>query len=407
MKRLLPLLLLAVPSLSSAHFLWASLDTTTKTASIGLQETPDVTPLPLAARAAAVKVWSQVGKPLTLRAEGTWLRTSAEDRVGASLDYGVLDKTAEGRGVFWLRYYAKAAANAAASQTNLKLPVELTATKDATGHWTVTVKRDGKPAAGADVVIEGAGAFTGKTGPDGTVVLPSLGDTLAVRALVTDATKGSLDGKAYELIRSYSTLTVGNPNAPKPFTRLIQAALGDNHDVVSHSAFIETVKAKQLTKAQLELHLQQRTLVHEALDKILLSAKGVPYGEQQKEVLTLIKADLKSLGVAEPTAARATPLTRDFLKEIETSAKESPYFALGVFHVYFGGITNGGRGIGAIIGSTVGFTPTYYEKSDGYRPYLEKINLIEDPAARSETIRGALAAYKYIIATNNEAAFKS
>lgn len=406
MKRLLPLILLAAPSFSSAHFLWASLNTTAKTVSIGLQEAPGEEAVPLAARNAAVKAWTKGGKALSLKVEGGLLNSKAEaEQIGVSLDYGVLDR--EGRGIFWLKYYAKAAATAAASQVDLKLPVDVSATKDSSGHWVVTVRKDGKAAEGAEVVLEGKLAFTGKTAADGTVTLPTTTDILAVRALVTDKTKGTYEGKDYNEIRSYSTLTVGNQAEPTPFVSEIRAALGNSHDVVSHSAFIETVRSKQLKKAQLELHLQQRALVHEALDKILNGAKGVPYSTEQKAVLQLLKEDMKALGMSTPTEAQATPLTKAFLQEIADSAKEGPFFALGVFHIYYGGITNGGRMIGSIIGETTGFTPAYYEKSDGYRPYLGKINTINDPAARSETIRGAVAAYKYIIATDNEPVFKS
>ena len=107
-----------------------------------------------------------------------------------------------------------------------------------------------------------------------------------------------------------------------------------------------------------------------------------------------------------PTEAQAHPSTQAFLREIRDSEKQGPYFALGVQHVYFGGITNGGRMIGAQIADTFKFSPTYYLKSDGYQPYLAEVNKITDPLARAEMIRGGKAAYQYIIASSNEDVFK-
>jgi hypothetical protein len=196
----------------------------------------------------------------------------------------------------------------------------------------------------------------------------------------------------------------------KPLTQLLREAYGENHDIVGNATFNKTLFAGKLTREQLEVHLQQRALVHNEVHRILnaASSKGkVPYGAAQKNVLVLLFQDLINMGSGWPTEPQARPLTRDFLKEIRDSEKQGPYFALGVQHVYYGGITNGGRLIGKKIGETLQFTPTYYEKSDGYRPYLTEVNKITDPSARREMIRGGTAAYKYIIASSNEDIFKT
>jgi hypothetical protein len=164
----------------------------------------------------------------------------------------------------------------------------------------------------------------------------------------------------------------------------------------------------KLTKAQLAAHYQQRALIHEAVDAVLRATdKPVPYGDDQKAVLTLLRDDMKAAGIAWPTEAMATPLTKAMLREIRESAKTGPYFALGVLHVYYGGITHGGRDIGRTIGETFKTEPpTYYLKSDGYADYARRVNQITDASAQREMIQGGVAAYRYIIASNDDPIFK-
>lgn len=402
---------LAAPAVASADYLWATLDPAKKTVAIGLQEVPSQTPLPLGARVPAVKAWTKDGTAVALKAEGTWLKGTAEDRqVAAGLDYGVIDRRSQGRGLFWLEYYAKAALTPAASQTKLGLPVELSVSLNAEGRPVLTVLHEGKPAPKASVVAEGAKheeQFKGTTGADGTIVLPAPSGPLAMRALIQIDGKGSHNGKAYDFRRRYGSLTV-NTLATATFSSRLSQSFGENHGIVSHSEFIQTVLGGKLTKTQFVDHLQQRALVHDELHRILNDTPGVPYGKPQRDVLNLLFADLLQLGSAWPRESEAWPITRDFVQQIEASRKQGPYFALGVFHVYYGGITNGGRGIGAKIGDELKYVPTYYLKSDGYQDYLKWLNAtVTDPLAQAEAIRGGQAAYRYIIAINNDAKFKS
>ena len=407
MKR--PLLLfaaLASAAFSRAHYLWATLDPATKSVAVALQEIPGDAPIPLAERAAKVRAFGPSAPEL--KADGAWLKAPTNaTTTGFGIDYGVMDRRDSGRGVFLLQYYAKAAATTEASQTRLGLPVELSVAKDPQGRTVLTVLADGRPAAGADVIIEEpvfTNAFEGKTGPDGTVLLPESKGPIAVRAAIAVPGKGVHDGAAYDLTRRYGTLTVGVAAPQKPLTRRISEAFGNNHSVVSHSAFIETVMAEKLTKAQLVDHLRQREIVNAALDAILSESPDVPYGAPQKAMLTFLRADLKGLD-AKP--ADAWPVTQAFLDEIERSRTQGPWFALGVFHVYYGGVTNGGRDIGAMIGEGVKFTPDYYLKTDGYMEYLKKLNAKTlSPDAEAAMVQGGKAAYRYIIAINDEAAFK-
>ena len=402
-------LTVAVPSSSQAHFLWASLDPATKAVAIGLQEVPGQDPLPLGARAVQVTAWVQSGKTVPLKPDTNWLKGSPSDNcVGVSLDYGVIDRRDGGRGVFWLKYYAKGATTLGASQSILRLPVELTAIKATDGRPIITVLKDGRPASGGEVVVEAADgktAFEGKTGSDGTVTLPVFSGPIEVRALLTDHVAGTHDGKPYDLVRSYSTLTVRNPSV-EPLSRLLRDSFGNMHEEASDTAFINTVMAGSLTKPQLEAHLQQRALVHEAVDRVLEKAhvSPLPYGNSQREVISLLRKDLQSIGSSWPSRSMTWPLTQRLLDDIRHSG---PYFALGVFHVYYGGITHGGRDIGLTIGKQLNVALTYYEKSGGYEEYSSGVDAITDPMAEQEMIRGADEAYRYIIAINNSEMFKA
>lgn len=257
------------------------------------------------------------------------------------------------------------------------------------------------------------------------------GRSVGIRAMVTEAKSGEEGGKRYASIRRWATLTfpvsptatvttsaintttagAGAAAAEKPFRRVLRESFGSSHKIVSGSAFNQTLFSGKLTREQLLIHLQQRALVHSKTDRILKDANSshlVPYGPAQKNVLFLLRHDLTALGSDWPTeAAQARPLTRAFLQQIRESEKRGPFFALGVQHVYYGGITNGGRGIGKKIGETLGITLSYYMKSDGYSEYLTEVDKITDPSARQEMIRGAQAAYRYIIASSNEDVFQA
>jgi len=231
---------------------------------------------------------------------------------------------------------------------------------------------------------------------------------LTISALLLAATTASVATPVQLWARGVERPT--QPAAAKPFHVILREAFGNNHEVVSDALFNKTVFDGKLTKEQLIVHLQQRALIHNEVHRILIAADPalhVPYGPAQKNVLVLLFTDLIDLGSGWPTEQQAMPLTRDFLKEIRESEKRGPYFALGVQHVYYGGITNGGRMIGDEIGKTLKFTPTYYEKSEGYMEYVPEIDKITDPAAQAEMIRGGQAAYRYIIAISNEPVFKA
>jgi hypothetical protein len=400
-----------LPAASQAHFLWVSF-TSPKSIAVAFQERPGDEALDIAERQKLIKGIDKGGKAIPLQADGFVLNGAAGQAAGALLDYGVIDRSGQGRGVFWLKYYAKAATSIKDSQTSLGLPVEVSVSKKADGAVVVHVTRDGKPAAGADVVLESGptppqeGAPGVKTDAQGNVEFKSSSDPICVRALVVDNSKGSQGGLNYESIRSYCSLVVGLP-AAKPLTAQIQDVFGKNHEIVQKTDFIKTVFSGKVTKAQLQDHLRQRAFVHEEIDRIMRKGKVSPYQDQQREVLDLLKIDMDSVGAAWPKAAEAWPITNDFLKAIRESEKKGPYFALGVFHVYYGGITHGGRDIGAKIKEYLGYDLTYYQMGDGYKAYVANVNQILKPEDQKEMIRGGVAAYRYIIDSNNLPAFGS
>lgn len=212
--RILPLVLgaLALPALSSADFIWASLVPAKKTFTVGLTEWPGEKTLDLKERYPLVKAFEEPGKFLALNRDGNSLTGSyASDVVGIDMNYGVIDRKAQGRGILWLYYYAKAAATPEASQKKLGLGVEAFV-KLVDGKPVVTVHRNGMPAAKATVVAEISpkeDPITLETGADGTVTLPAVtSGKLSLRALVQENEKGTEGGKGYELRRSYIALTI-------------------------------------------------------------------------------------------------------------------------------------------------------------------------------------------------------
>ncbi len=391
-----------------AHFLWSTLDPATKTFRIAFQENPGDEPLSIGPIWNEVSAWSPSKSKLQLAKKGDVWQADCADRVAtASLDYGVIDRTSSGRGVFWLQYFAKAAATMKDAGIATKLPFDVTA-KPVEGGVQLTAKLNGRPVAGAEVVLAGPDADSAKpllTDAAGTVFLPSGKESLAARVMMLDKAPGAHEGKSYETKRTYYTLTVGKFNAAPtnlPLTKQISRAFGDRHEVVQKTAFVSTLWAGKLTKAQLFDHLEQRAIVHQVLDHILKKSAPLPqFGADQQEVTILLKSDMNAIGDPWPNLSKAWPLTAEMVKAIQESAKSGPYFALGVFHVYYGGITHGGRDIAGEIDRYLGIKLSYYLESDCYSAYAKQVDLITDPAARAEMIRGGLAAYKYIIDVNN------
>jgi len=206
---------IAIPVAAQAHFLWAVADPATKTFSVVFAESPGDSVVPkVAGKADLVKGWIGEGKSVPLAVDADGLKGAlGKGAAGVTLDYGVLDKTAEGRGKFLLRYYAKAASDVKASQVRVGLPIELSLKKSGEA-LILTVLKEKQPVANAEVTITFKGVekpLLGKTDDKGKFALPPAPEgPIAVRVMVATNTPGKVGDAAYDLTRDYSSLTVAS-----------------------------------------------------------------------------------------------------------------------------------------------------------------------------------------------------
>ncbi|HZP82371.1 MAG TPA: DUF3386 family protein [Chthonomonadaceae bacterium] len=206
-------LLCAAPA--RAHFLWAQITRAPEpTLHLTFAEKPGEKTLDtLLPRIQEARVWTPDGAALTCNASAGALLSPLPQTAraaGAAQTWGVLDRAAQGRGVFLLQYYAKAALDAEAAAETANLRVEVFAQKEG-ADWIVTVRRDGKAEPGAELTI----TAPGETGPmerrtdakgEARFQMPQAG-LCAIRAMVAEKEAGAHEGKAYTLKRYYSTLT--------------------------------------------------------------------------------------------------------------------------------------------------------------------------------------------------------
>lgn len=400
---------LALPRAAQAHFIWATLQPDGQVR-FALLENPSESPNPTFG-----KYVEALKTPLTLGALTGGARyascPSGTKRVAAQSVVGV--KNREGVD-YLLLYHPAAATSLETAGERAEESVSLRAWRDGDA-FVVQVWHDGWLVPGVEVTAHWPGS---ELAPSATTdlkgearfswprALPS--GFIGVRAKVIEESAGQHEGKAFTQKHHWATLTFPT-GEPETLTRRLSNAFRKNHEIVAGSAFNVTLFQGQLTHAQAEIHLQQRALVHNEVHRILNAANpalGLPYGAAQKKPLNLLFADLIAMGSGWPTEAQARPLTKEFLEEIRQSERQGPYFALGVFHVYYGGTTNGGRAIGQKLAPTIGFSPTYYALSDGYRDYLREVDKISAPEAQAELLRGGEAAYRYILAAMNEKVFQ-
>lgn len=196
---------------AQAHFIYLELPPNEPTkAHMRLAEEPlEASGPELQEKCAPMAVKALDGKPVAFAPGESAMTATVSEEASAllgSLDYGVMDR----QGVFLLVYHAKAVRNLeGAAQTN-GLPVEvLTEVKD--GNLTVTVLKDGKPAAGSELVVNLPTAeeqAKGTTDAEGKATFPiEPGGWVGVRAKVQETKSGTHGDKAYEEVRQYSTLT--------------------------------------------------------------------------------------------------------------------------------------------------------------------------------------------------------
>ncbi|MBN8549750.1 MAG: biliverdin-producing heme oxygenase [Deltaproteobacteria bacterium] len=203
------------------------------------------------------------------------------------------------------------------------------------------------------------------------------------------------------------------PENALPLTKMLSANLGKYHEAVQRSVFIESAFAGTLSREQYVLHLQQRVLMHQELDRVLAEhAAGSPeitavFGPMQKEPLIFVREDLKACGGKEITEAAALPETKAFLQFVRELEREDPRLAIGVLHVFFGGITNGGLQIGAAIEEGLpGVSVKYYTGCTGYSEFKVQMNTIKDPALQKKIVVTAEQTYEHILKMHNSDPFK-
>ncbi len=394
------------PSVAQAHFVWATIEK--GQVRFALLENPSQKP-----DARFGKYVEGLKSPLALGSvtDGARFCALPTNKKPAFADATVGVKSREGVD-YLLRYHARAAASPEDASRASGAAFELRATRTG-GELAVSVWQDGWPVPATEVTLHLPGTAeeqkTATTDLKGEVRFafpePTQTGFVGIRAKIVEENPGTFEGKNYAEVHHWTTLTfpVGS------FVQTLRAALGVHHDDAGRAAFNTTLFAGKLTRSQLEVHFQQRALIHHETDRVLTAAMptlGALYGPAQKDVLVSLREDLTSLGSSWPTEAQARPSTAAFLQEIRESEKSGPFFALGVQHVYFGGITNGGRLIGQKINTVLNFSSNYYSKTDGYRQYLGEVNKISSPTDQSEMLRGGQAAYRYILTSSNEDVFK-
>lgn len=209
---------------SHAHFLWAEIDAKPQpslhlTLAEGAGEMTTGVSLD---RLKAARVWDGAGKVLVTAPDGATLAAPvATDFAAAQQNWGVLDKREAGRGVFLLQYYAKAARSVEAAAQDAKLPLELFLRRDQS-TLIATLKHNGQPVPSASVKLHEPNADKPRdltTDANGVLRFEAVKPGLyGLRATLAETKKGESEGKPYDLIRHYSTLTFTVAAPPSPAT---------------------------------------------------------------------------------------------------------------------------------------------------------------------------------------------
>ncbi|RYG34481.1 DUF3386 family protein [bacterium] len=204
-----------------AHFIWATLSPDRSTLRVQFAERPgDSVLADFAGKAATTKGFAGPNQPVELKQESddrllASKLPSPRGVAGADLIYGVTNRG--GAAVYLLHYHAKAAADIAASAESVGFPVELFL-KSANAGTVITVRNAGKAAPGTEVVIypETGDEIEATANAQGEVIVPAAVKVADVRAMVPEKAKGTYEGKTYELVHHYATLSVGTSRSTLP-----------------------------------------------------------------------------------------------------------------------------------------------------------------------------------------------
>ncbi|MCS6775013.1 MAG: DUF3386 family protein [Chloroherpetonaceae bacterium] len=207
-----------------AHFLWAEL-TPGSTSVLRIrfsEQAGEATSPSLLARLKPARTWTAQGQFLTPEpAEGALeTRVPEGTQVAATHQtWGVMDRSAQGRGIFLLEYYAKAAIDASAATREVRLPVEAFVRREKEA-FQVQVRHQGKPARNAEIVVQrpgNANLLALRTDDAGKATFKMAGNGLyALRAQVEEARSGEHEGRRFALVRHYTTLTFHVSSAGTP-----------------------------------------------------------------------------------------------------------------------------------------------------------------------------------------------
>lgn len=196
---------------AQAHFVFLELPPTEPaTAHLRFSEEPlEATDAELQEKSAPMVVTQDDGTPVAfVPGENARVATVPEGTslLKGSLDYGIMSRGGE----YLLVYHAKAVRTVENAGKAAGLPVEVLAeVKD--GLLVVTILLDGKPAAGAELVVnlptekKQAEATSDAAGQATFPIAP--GGWVGVRARIQESKEGSFGDKPYKEVRSYSTLT--------------------------------------------------------------------------------------------------------------------------------------------------------------------------------------------------------
>jgi uncharacterized GH25 family protein len=210
---------LLLTPVAHAHFLWAEIGEAksgekTYEARLAFAEASgEITTGVPVEKINAARAWTPNTKSLALTTSGAMRRAVLQgERVfGASQTWGVLDKTAEGRSVFKLEYWSKAAATLDDASQNAGLGLELFAQRDENNRVLTTLKRGAQTVANASIYLHEPNSDKPRiiqTDAKGEARFEiSEAGLFGLRANWNDETPGQLDGKAYKLTRHYTTLT--------------------------------------------------------------------------------------------------------------------------------------------------------------------------------------------------------
>ena len=211
MKRLVLLMATGFALSTQAHFIFLELPPEAPaTAHMRFSEEPlEETDAELQEKSAPMAVTLSDGAPIAFSpGEKARIATVPEDAplLKGSLNYGLMNRGGE----YLLVYHAKAVRSVESAGKAADLPVEVLAqVKD--GTLLVTVLANGKPAEGAELVVnlptvkKQAKATTNAEGQASFPIVP--GGWVGVRAKVQESKEGTFGDKPYKEVRSYSTLT--------------------------------------------------------------------------------------------------------------------------------------------------------------------------------------------------------